>query len=499
MKKEAALKILHSKLDEKSKYNHAISLMHWDLETQIPKNAIMNRSEVIGFFSKKVYELSNSDELKNALNILNKNLDKLSNIDKRIVYLISEEQRKLSKIPKDEYVEYTMLVSKAQNIWAEAREKNDFKLFAPYLEKIITYQKKYINYIGYKNHPYDVLINDYEEGMTVDKLNPFFENLKNKIVPLLEKIKQKPQVNLSSIQKPYDIEKQKQLSNLLAKKLGFNFESGVLKESSHPFTLNFNKYDVRMTSRYMEDLFTSSIYSTIHEAGHAIYEQNIGEDIYNTILGTGVTLGIHESQSRFYENLIGKNQNFLQNIYPQIQELFPENLKNISIDEFYNAINNVDTTFIRVEADELTYPLHILIRYEMEKEIFENDINVYDLPKLWNEKYEKYLGITPSNYAEGILQDVHWSAGLFGYFPTYALGTVYASQIFNTINKKLNVKEILQSGNTKPILKFLVDNIHKYGSLKTADEIIFNLSNEYLNSKYYIDYLERKFSEIYNL
>ena len=504
MNTQQALDTLNKILSDKKKYNHTISLMNWDLETEAPKNSVDTTSDVISFMSEKVYELTNSKELDAVLIYLNQNIDSLDAKSKRIVYLTTKDKTKLSKIPKNEYVAYTKLISKAQNVWASARAENNFELFAPYLDKIIKYQKNYVNYVGYNAHPYDALLDDYEEGMTVAKLDPFFEGLKNKVVPLLDKIKKQAQVDTSAIDKDFDIDKQKILSKELAKCLGFNFDSGLLKESAHPFTLNFNKYDVRMTTRYKENLFISSIFSTMHETGHAMYEQNIGDDIYNTILGTGVTLGIHESQSRFYENLVGKNKSFWINRYSNLQKMFPEQLGNLNIDDFYKSINKVETDFIRVEADELTYPLHILIRYEIEKEMFEKDIDVKDidvkdLPALWDKKYTEYLGITPSNYKEGILQDVHWSAGLFGYFPTYALGTVYASQIFNSMNKQIDIATNLVEGNLSPILKYLTDNIHQYGSLKTADEIIHDLSGENLNPRHYIEYLEQKCSKIYSL
>ena len=473
--------------------------MHWDLETEAPKNSIDTTSEVIGFFSEKTYELTNSKEFIESLKVLNANISELSETDKRIVYVTSKEQRRLSKIPKDKYVEYNQLISKAQNIWAEARQENDFEKFSPYLEKIITYQKNYAKLVGDSNHPYNVVLDDYEEEMTVAKLDPFFEGLKARIVPLLEKIKQVKQVDISCLTKKYSIEKQKKYSKKIAKQLGFDFDSGLLKESAHPFTLNFNKYDVRMTTRYIEDLFSSSLFSTMHETGHALYEQNIGDDIYNTVLGTGVSLGIHESQSRFYENLVGKNKAFWLKNYKELQNLFLENLKNTTLDEFYKAANFVAPSLIRVEADELTYSLHILVRYEIEKEVFENDIPVSELPKIWNDKYKKYLGITPDSNANGILQDVHWAAGLFGYFPTYALGSAYASQFFHYMNKDFDINKSIEKDELKPILGYLTKHIHQHGCFKKANNLVMDMCGEELNAQYYINYLESKFSEIYGL
>ena len=496
---QTQLQLLHKTLSDKKKYNHVISMMHWDLETDAPKNSINTASDVIGFFSEKLYETTNNPGLISCLEFLSGALSELSAVDARIVHLTAKEQSRLSKIPKHEFVEYTKLLSKAQNIWSTARTDNNFDMFSPYLEKIIKYQKKYVDRVGYKSHPYDVLLDDYEEGMTVAKLEPFFEELKSRIVPLLSNISKAEKVDITCVSKKFDITKQKKYSHQIAKQLGFDFDSGLLKESSHPFTLNFNKYDVRMTTRYIEDLFSSSLFSTIHETGHAIYEQNIGDDIYNTVLGTGVSLGIHESQSRFYENLVGKNKSFWLKNYTGLQKMFPENLKDVDVSAFYRAINNVEPSFIRVEADELTYSLHILVRFEIEKEIFENDIPVSDLPKLWNDKYTKYLGITPNNYADGILQDVHWSAGLFGYFPTYALGSAYASQFFECMNKSFDVNNSLEKNELHKIREFLTDGIHKYGSLKPADELVCDLTGELLNPKYYVDYLEKKFTDIYSL
>ncbi|AJI56359.1 carboxypeptidase Taq (M32) metallopeptidase family protein [Francisella philomiragia] len=473
--------------------------MHWDLETEAPKNSINTTSEVIGFFTEKIYEITNSEEITKSLKYLNNNLSALDETNKRIVYLTTKQKDRLSKIPKDEYVAYNKLLSQAQNIWTKARKDNDFEVFAPYLEEIIKYQKKYVERIGYNEHPYDVLLDDYEEGMTVAKLEPFFDSLKERIVPLLEKIKDAKQVNTSCIDKPYDIDKQKEYSHKIAKQLGFNFDSGILKESAHPFTLNFNKYDVRMTTRYIEDLFTSSLFGTIHETGHAMYEQNIGDNIYDTILGTGVSLGIHESQSRFYENLVGKNKAFWDSNFSELKSLFAENLTSANEENFYRAINKVSPSLIRVEADELTYSLHILVRFEIEKEIFEKNLDVSELPKLWNDKYQKYLGIIPNNFSDGILQDVHWSAGLFGYFPTYTLGSAYASQIFYYMNKEFDVNAAIRENKLELILSFLTKHIHQFGSLKPADEIIHDMCGEYLNAKYYIDYLDDKFSKIYNL
>lgn len=280
--------------------------------------------------------------------------------------------------------------------------------------------------------------------------------------------------------------------------MGFDFDRGVGAESEHPFTMNITKSDVRLTTKYIEDNPMSAVFSTIHETGHGIYEQQIGDNLQGTILGSGGSMGIHESQSRFYENIIGRDLHFWKGLYEKAKEEFTF-LKDISLEDFYREINLVEPSLIRVDADELTYSLHIMVRYEIEKGIIDGSIDVEDLPKVWKEKMEEYLGVVPSTDSEGVMQDVHWSAGLVGYFPSYALGSAYSAQIYNTMKKELNVDEILESGEMYKIREWLGEKIHKYGKLKETPEIIKEVTGEDLNPKYYIEYLRDKYSKIYNI
>ena len=280
--------------------------------------------------------------------------------------------------------------------------------------------------------------------------------------------------------------------------MGFDFDRGVGAESEHPFTMNITKNDVRLTTKYIEDNPMSAVFSTIHETGHGIYEQQIGDNLQGTILGSGGSMGIHESQSRFYENIIGRDLHFWKGLYEKTKEEFTF-LKDISLEDFYREINLVEPSLIRVDADELTYSLHIMVRYEIEKGIIDGSIDVEDLPKVWKEKMEEYLGVVPSTDSEGVMQDVHWSAGLVGYFPSYALGSAYSAQIYNTMKKELNVDEILEGGEMYKIREWLGEKIHKYGKLKETPEIIKEVTGEDLNPKYYIEYLRDKYSKIYNI
>ena len=500
MKYQNELKYVLEKLEFLTHYHYAESIIHWDLETGAPKEGIKKASKVLGFYSGESYKILTEDKFIESIELLMTSLDELDEINKKIIIETKKDIDQIKKIPLDEYKAYNELISQAQIIWAEAREENNFKKFQPYLEKIIAYNKKYADYKGYQEHPYDALLDDYEPGMTVKKLDVFFADLKSKLVPLILKINQKKNfISDEIVRKDYNIEKQKEFSIFVAKYLGFDFDRGLLKESAHPFSMGLNKYDVRMTTRYTINDMQSSLFGTLHESGHSIYEQNIGDDIWETILGTGNSMGIHESQSRLYENLVGRTIEFWTPIYSKLQETFPEVLKDTTLDDFYKAINKVEPSLIRVEADELTYSLHIMLRYEIEKELVEGKIKVSDLPKIWNERMEKYLGIVPSTDADGVLQDVHWSAGLFGYFPSYALGSANASQIMNTMKTKLNVEDILKKGELNLIKDYLGEHIHKYGRLKDPKELMVIATGEEPNSKYYVDYLLEKYSKLYKI
>ncbi|MCX5773651.1 MAG: carboxypeptidase M32 [Fusobacteria bacterium] len=497
---DEAKKCLNDNTIKRNHFNRAITLICWDLETQTPAKGVVRHSEAIGFFSEKLYKIFTSKEYRHALEVLNTSRENLTEIEKRIVTLSIKNSDKTAKIPQHEYVEFSELTALAQSVWAEAREKNDFSIFAHTLEKIIEFQRKFISYFGFEGHPYNALVCEYEEGMSVEKLDDFFNTLKQEIVPLIARISKEPQINTEALHQKFDVDTQKKFSKWLAEYLHFDFERGLLAESVHPFTLHFDKNDVRITSRYHAELLLSSIFSTIHESGHALYDQNMGDDILGTLLSEETSYGIHESQSRFFENLIGKNILFWKKVYPKLQESFKAELSDISLENFYRMMNIVEPSLIRVEADELTYPLHIVIRYEVEKTIFENpSLSIHDLPKLWNSKYKEYLGIDVQSDSEGILQDVHWSGGSFGYFPTYALGTAYASHILYHMRKTLDFDTLLEKGDLRPILNYLTQNIHQYGGLKTPSELIFNLGQEDFNPKYFTDYLKEKFSKIYNL
>lgn len=484
-------------IKEKKIIDSMLALLQWDLETQAPKGGYKLISEMIGELSLKSYNLTTSKEFLEMLKELKKNEEKLDNIVKREIELLEEEVEKIKVIPSEEYKMYSELTAKAQGIWEIARENNDFESFAPILEQIFNFNRKFIEYRGIKEDVYSEILNDYEKGMNVKKLDNFFEELKKEIVPLLKEVNK----NKRDFQKKVKFEvseyNQKLFSKEVLEYIGFDLERGVLSESGHPFTLTVNKDDVRLTTRYLKDLPFSSIFSTIHEGGHGVYEQGVDEILKDTILSDGASMGIHESQSRFYENVVGRSKEFWFGILEKSKFKYSK-LSELTLEEIYKGINEVSPSLIRVEADELTYSLHIMVRYEIEKGILSGEYLVKDLPRVWNEKMYEYLGVVPSTDSEGVLQDVHWSCGLIGYFPSYALGNVYSLQILNAMKKDINIEGTLERGELKRIKEWLREKIHRYGKLKTPKEIMVSVTGEELNPEYYIEYLKEKYKNIYN-
>jgi carboxypeptidase Taq len=407
---------------------------------------------------------------------------------------------KSAKVPAEKMRAYSELKSNANVVWEDAKANNDFKSFAPYLEKILSMQKELLTYRDEDKHPYDMLLDDYEEGATMESLDVFFGKLRENIVPLLKRVMDSnnhPDASFLSI--PVPIETQRKTGRMLSEKVGYDFNRGMLRETEHPFCNAIDRNDVRITTKYHENNFIKSFYSVIHECGHGIYELNGNDEIAFTILDGGVKGGMHEGQSRFYENIIGRSAAFWEHVCDDVKALLPEQFNSISADKFFAAANVVKPSLIRIEADELTYPLHIMLRYEIEKLLLSEDIDVYELPRIWNEKVEEYLGITPPNDTLGILQDVHWSIGLIGYFPSYAIGSALAAQFASYMEKDFDVNAVIRKGEIAVLTNWLKKHIHGHGKMYTPEELIKRIAGEPLNVDYYIDYLTKKFTGVYNI
>ncbi|WP_257348384.1 carboxypeptidase M32 [Pseudalkalibacillus decolorationis] len=491
-------------LDEKiCHFGNIMGVLGWDARTYAPKKGRPIFAKAKGTLSTEMFKLSISPEMGNYLEDLTKP-DVFSQLDPATQACVRERNKEYNKsksIPSDVYNEYVILSSNANDAWEEARSNDDFSHFEPYLEKMIDMKKQFAEYYGYEKHPYDALLDDFEPGLTVEKLDPLFSDLREKSIDLLNRIQQSSSKPRNEVfDQTFDVAKQKAFAEFIIPKLGYDLDAGRLDETTHPFAMGINTGDVRITTRYEPENMRMAIFGTIHETGHALYEQGVNAEYEGRVIRRGASFGIHESQSRFLENFVGRTKEFWTFFYDDLKQHFPHELSGISLEEFYRAINCVEPSLIRVEADELTYNLHIMVRYEIEKSLIAGDIQVKDLPNVWNEKMVDYLGITPPSNRLGVLQDVHWSHGGVGYFPSYSLGNLYGAQMLNKVVKDLpDFYSSIQNGEFMNIREWLRENIHQYGKLYTPAELIKKVTGEELNAKYLVDYLEQKYTKIYNL
>lgn len=491
-------------LDEKISHLTSISgLIDWDQKVMAPKKGRNTFAKAAGTLRTEIFKLSVSHEMGQLLQFLTskENSLNLDQVTKAKVREYNEYYQKSKSIPADLFQEYSVLTGQANDAWEEAREKNDFGRFLPFLEKIVAFKRKFAEIYGYEDHPYDALLDEFEPGLTVKKLDPLFAKLRESSVQLLERIQNYGKSTPDHLfDQPFEVEKQKEFNRFILPIIGFDMQAGRLDETVHPFELTVNIGDVRLTTRYLKNNVRSAMFGTIHEAGHGIYEQHVNPEFEESVLQRGASFGIHESQSRFLENKIGRSNEFWNYFYPHLQSYFPNQLGEYSVEEYYRAVNTVKPSFIRVEADELTYNLHIMLRYEIEKGLIGGEIEAKDLPVIWNQKMEEYLGIIPSTDSEGVLQDVHWSFGGFGYFPSYSLGNLYAAQILRKIRKDLpEFYRYIETGQFSFIQDWLKENIHQYGKLYPPNELIVKVTGEELNADYLVEYLEEKYCEVYGI
>ncbi|ANQ53990.1 peptidase M32 [Thermosipho sp. 1063] len=484
---------LKKHLKRLSKFENALSLLHWDMETYMPEKAAEKRAEIIGEISTYVFKEFISEKTKELLESATPEDDE----DKAILKLVKKEFEKHEKIPPELFKELQFETALSQQAWQKAKEKDNFEIFKPHLKKVVDLEKKVIECIGYESNKYDVLLDDYEPGLKTDQLKSIIVELRKFLVEFINELDSGNKPNTEILKGKYSIEKQKEFSMELLKILNYDLGAGRLDISAHPFTISISHNDIRITTRFDKYDIKNSIFSTIHECGHALYEQGIPEQFRGLPIGDGASMGIHESQSRFWENIVGRSLEFWKFIYPKFTKYFP-NFKNVKVEEFWRAINTVERSLIRTEADEVTYNLHIMLRFELEEALINDRITVDELPKLWNEKMKEYLGIVPKNDALGVLQDVHWAHGSFGYFPSYMLGNLYAAQIYYAMKKDIpNFGEKIEKGQFIEILSWLRKKVHSKGKTLMPIELIKEISNEELNPKYFIEYVKEKFTKVY--
>jgi len=482
-----------------SAYNHVMSVTYLDAATSAPKGSYEGRGKTMGVMSQITYDLIADAKNGALLEALESDKEHLDPQTLRETEELRKQYDQIHRIPAQEYVEYSMLINDAEAVWETAKIENDFAAFAPYLEKIVAFNRRFAGYYHPEMAPYDALLNEYEEGLNMQTLDAFFAQLRATIVPLIAKIKDAEPIDDSFLRKHYPIEKQRAFSDYLMEVLGLDRNYCGIAETEHPFTINFNNKDVRITTHYYENALASSMFSVIHEGGHALYELDC-DDCYNgSFLGGGVSMGIHESQSRFYENIIGRSMAFVELIYPKLLELFPEQLEGVTADMFYSAINKAEPSLIRTEADELTYCLHVMVRYELEKQLIDGSLQVKDVPQAWNKLYQEYLGVTVPDDKNGCLQDSHWSGGSIGYFPSYALGSAYGPQLLHVMEQQIgNVEDLVRAGKLNMITAWLKENIHRHAGFYKPGVLFERVCGKF-DARYYTEYLTRKYTALYHL
>lgn len=471
------------------------ALLEWDALTGMPVDSAQFRAELISYLAGKSFELQTGQKLTDIIEYLKKHTDGLSEITKKLLVHEDKKVKLNNKIPLEKFIEYKKLTSLAQDAWAKAREENDFFVFKPYLNKIITLKKEFINLWGVdEKTPYDVLLGQFEPGLTVEKLDSVFFELKNGLINLRKNIKEN-NINHQILKQFVSKDEQRNLAMDLAQKLGYSLKKGRLDDTIHPFMTAMNRNDARITTRWDEYDFKMAVLGILHEAGHGLFEQNIDKKFDYTSFQKDISMSIHESQSLFNEVIIGYNKDFLKKEYPTLKKYTNSKFENVKFEDFYSAWIETKPTLIRTEADPLTYPLHIIIRYEIEKAIFNDDIDIDQLPSIWNEKYLDYLGIKPQNDVEGILQDIHWAGGDFGYFPSYALGHLYAAQFYYAMQKDLDLKDIFETGNYQAIFDWRKEKIWQFGAFKTPEEILIDVTGEKVNPKYWLKLQNKRYTE----
>ncbi|MCO5199391.1 MAG: carboxypeptidase M32 [Anaerolineae bacterium] len=494
---------LLEKVHELNDLQKAIALLHWDREAIMPKAGMAERVQQMTTLTRLAHRMGTSDEF-GAL--IERAAEEVADSDdesteKRLVAEVKWQYEQARKLSPELVKRRAEVTGKASGAWQEARAKADFALFEPYLEQTIDIARESAEQYGYDQQPYDALLNLFERGMTTDTVRKTFAAVSDATVPLLQAIvSDGKQIDDSVLHQAFAVESQKAVARTIATAVGYDFERGYLGTVVHPFATSFSRNDCRITSRWYPDFLNPGLFGTLHESGHAIYEQGTDAAFSRTPLARGTSSGIHESQSRLFENLIGRSYGFWQANYSALQAAFPAQLGSVTCDQFYLAINKVQPSFIRVEADELTYNLHIILRFELEIALLNGDLQAHDVPTAWNDKMQQLLGITPPSDAQGCLQDMHWSAAMFGYFPTYALGNLYAVQLYDAALAQLPaLKSELEYGEIGGLFSWLHENVHRHGKKYTPDELVTRATGQSLTHEPFVAYVTKKFSQIYGL
>ncbi len=482
--------------------DRAEAVLGWDQQVNMPRGGAEDRGnilETLASLSHKKFTSAEMGDLLAELKPYAETLDPDSD-DACLIKRVAHAYEKNTKVPTEWVADFARVTTMGQMAWEEAREKDDFELFRPHLEKVVELRRAYAGFYTPYDHVYDPLLDDFEPGLKTADVKRIFDALRPQQVALLKEIAAKPEINDAFMHIPYDEQGQWDFGVDVVTRFGYDWNRGRQDKSVHPFTTSFGIGDVRITTRFDPERAASALFSTMHEAGHAMYEQGISPSLRRFPLADGASMAVHESQSRMWENLVGRSMPFWKFFYPKLVEKFPQQLKGVSLEQYYRGINKVEPSLIRVEADEATYNLHIMLRLELEIGLMEDSVQVVDLPALWNQKMEEYLGIVPPNNREGVLQDVHWSGGMIGYFPTYALGNLVSAQLWEKIHESIpNLEDQIGQGKFDDLLAWLRTNIHQHGAKFEPQELIKKVTGTEITPEPYMRYLRGKYTEIYNL
>ncbi len=497
-KKLARLKEI---LAEISDIEGAASLLGWDQQTYMPPGAAEQRGQQSGTLGKIAHQMGTSPEMGKLLEELGPYAESLDpdSDDARLIKFAIRDYERATRVPAEFIVERNRVLALANQAWTEARQTSNFEHFRPHLEKIMELTRRYVDFFPPADHPYDVLLDNFEPGMKTAEVKAIFDALRPQQVELIRAISERPQVDDSFLHQPFDEKKQWDFGVEVITRFGYDWNRGRQDKSAHPFTGGPGLFDVRITTRVDPNFLNTMLFGTMHECGHALYDQGADPALARTNLLGGASLAVHESQSRMWENLVGRSLPFWEHFYPRLQEYFPQ-LRELPLQRFYQGINKVQPSYIRVEADEATYNLHIMLRLEIEIALIEGRLPVRDLPAYWNAKMQEYLGIMPPDDARGVLQDIHWSWGLFGYFSTYALGNLISVQLWEKIKSDIpDLDDQIRAGKFEALLGWLRENIHRHGRKFMPQELVQRVTGSKIDPSPYMRYLRRKYSEIYGL
>ena len=498
------LQTLKMRLAEVVDLQRSAALLSWEQQTYMPPGGAKARAEQLATLQGLAHRLFITDEIGGLVKELSNSSEQQWGYDTNeasLIRFVARQHERERKVPSELVAELASTTALAQEAWALARQNDDYPTFQPHLQRVINLTRQQAECFAPYSHLYDPLLDKYEPGMKTSEVQKMFTGMKDELIDLVNKINSRTGVvKKDFLYGDFDIDRQREFGLCIAKKFGYDLDRGRQDETLHPFCTHFSIDDVRITTRFDNRFLPSALFGTMHEVGHALYEQGISPDLDRTGMDTGVSLGVHESQSRLWENLVGRSQSFWMHFFPKLQMVFPEELGEVTQDEFYRAINRCEPSLIRVEADEVTYNLHIIIRFELELELLSGDLHLNDLPGAWREKYKDYLGVAPHNDADGVLQDIHWSIGAIGYFATYTIGNLLSVQLFDCVQTDIiDLEADISKGNFDSLLHWLRENIYCHGSKFTPVELVERVTGDSMDSRPYLNYLQNKYSDIYNL